>query len=76
MNHEILRGRVEEACNKIADNGIEGVDDKEVTLACFGMLMFNGFESIQKTMNRATFTFVGTTISTLIAIILVLVFIV
>lgn len=74
MNHEVLRARVEEACNKIADYGIEGCDDKEVVLACFGMLMFNGFESLKKTINRSVWAFIGSLVTTLIAIILVLIF--
>jgi len=74
MNHEILRSRVEEACEKIANYGIEGCDDKEVVLACFGMLMFNGFESLKKSINKAVWTFVGCLISTLVSIILVLIF--
>lgn len=76
MNHEILRSRVDEACEKIAEYGIEGCDEKEVVLACFGMLMFNGIESLKKTINRAVWGFVSSLVTTLVAIILILIFVV
>jgi hypothetical protein len=75
MNHEMLRARVEEACQKISNYGIEGCEDREVTLACFGMLMFNGFDSIKKALNRAAWVFVSTLITTLVAIIIALIFV-
>lgn len=79
MNHDILKVRVEEACKKIADSGVEGVDDKEVVLACFGMMMFNGLEHLSKdlkdlkmTLNRTAWAISSLVISTLIAIVLAL----
>ena len=74
MDHELLRSRVEEACNKIATYGIEGCEDKEVTLACFGLLMFNGIESLRKAFNRAVWMLVSIGLSAMIAIVLALLF--
>ena len=70
MNHEILRKAVEKACSKIAESGTEGVEDKDVTLACFGMLMFNGIESLRKTISKAAWIVVSCTVSAVIAILL------
>lgn len=73
MNHEILRSAVEEACIKIAQCGISGCDDKEVTLACFGMLMFNGIDSLRKSFSRAVWMLTGIGLSAVIAIVLAVV---
>lgn len=74
MNHEILRGRVEAACQKIAEYGVEGCEDKEIILACFGMVMFNGIESLRKSLNRTAWavSMIGVTaiISILLAVLL------
>lgn len=75
MNHDILKSAVEEACNKLAEEGTNGCDTKEVVLACFGMLMFNGIDSLKKTVNRAVWKVVGVGTSILVAIILTLIFI-
>lgn len=70
MDHGILKIRIEEACNKIANEGIEGCDDKDVTLACFGMLMFNGIESLKKAMWAAFSVGIAVIISIAIAAVL------
>jgi hypothetical protein len=70
MDHGILKKRVEEACDKIAKDGIERCDDKDVILACFGMLMFNGIESLKKIM----WTACGIGISIIISIALAVIF--
>jgi hypothetical protein len=75
MDHSILESRVQEAVDKIASHGIEGVSEKEVVLACFGLVMFNGLETLNKTIKQSTWTIVGVAISTLIAIIVTLIFI-
>ena len=73
MNHEILRGRVEEACNKIADHGIEGCDEKEVVLACFGMLMFNGIDDLKRTVTRAMWMGLAIGLSAVVSIVIAVV---
>ena len=70
MNHDILRGRIEEACDNIAEYGIEGVSDKEVTLACFGLLMFNGIDSLKKVITKSVIAICTLLAGALIAILL------
>ena len=77
MENEILKAKFEEACKKLAEKGIEGSTDKEVTLVCFGTLMFNGIDSLEKSVNKlrgsltkAMWTVVGVGVSALIAIVI------
>ncbi len=48
MDDRILESMVDKACNNLAEHGIDSVTDKDVVLACFGAMAFNGLAGIKK----------------------------
>ena len=77
----ILDSAIRQAVEKLAEKGVEGCTTKDVILACFAPLSMNGgvataveVRSISKEIKRFGWRILSVCISTLIAIILVLIF--
>jgi hypothetical protein len=82
MDHEFLKRQVEEACDKLVNDGIDRCSDKDVTLACFGLLAFNGLSGIQQELSglrkfgwKVLASTLSLCITTLVGIIIILIFI-
>lgn len=77
----ILQSAVKQAVDKLADRGVDGCTTKDVLLATFGSLVSSGglcsseeARSISKDMRKFGFSVIAMCFSTLVAIILVLIF--
>lgn len=75
----ILESAIRQAVEKLAEKGVEGCSTKEVILASFAALSLNGgiatsaeVRSITKEIRRIGWSVVGICVSTLLAIIIVL----
>jgi len=82
INDSILESWVRNSLDKIAEYGVDACSDKDITLACFGALAYSGLTGIREELIglrsfgwKILIASVSTCITTLIAIILALMFI-